>query len=192
MSLRVTRVADIHPQPWSNRAGLTRELLAWPSSGDWRLRVSVATIEQDVPFSEYLGVQRWLVVLEGDGVELKFRRQVRSLKPSHSVFHFDGAQVPQCRVLGGIPALAFNVMHRGGGQATVLPAPTKVTWSMRSDVRALFTRDPVDLQVGEGEPLKLPPMSLVWSDDAADQPWTLKTPGRPYAWWVAFSRSRGG
>lgn len=190
-SLRVTRVDDIHPQPWSNRAGLTRELLAWPSHAGWVLRVSVANIEQDAPFSEYPGVQRWLVVLEGDGVELKFKRQVRSLKPSHSLFHFDGAEVPQCRVLGGVPALSLNVMQRGVGEATVLPAPTRVTWAARSDVRALFTRDPLELQLGESELLKLPRMSLVWSDDAADQPWTIKAPGRPYAWWVAYSSGRG-
>ena len=28
-------------QPWRNRGGRTRELLAWPEPGRWRVRISV-------------------------------------------------------------------------------------------------------------------------------------------------------
>jgi len=189
-SLRVLRADEVEPQRWKNRAGLTRELLAWPAPDDWRLRVSVADIEEDVPFSRYPGVQRWLAVLEGDGIELKFKREVRSLKPSHSAFHFDGAQAPQCRLLGGLPARDLNVMQRGPGRATVLPARPGLTWSVRSRLRALFARDAVELQVGLDTPLQLSSMSLVWSDDAADQPWTLRASGRPHAWWIAYGEGK--
>ena len=39
------------PQPWRNGGGVTRELLAWPHAADWQLRVSVADVERDGPFS---------------------------------------------------------------------------------------------------------------------------------------------
>ena len=67
------RLADCPPQPWRNGGGVTRELLAWPQAADWRLRVSVADIERDGPFSPFPGVDRWFAVIEGDGVELRCR-----------------------------------------------------------------------------------------------------------------------
>ena len=59
------------PQPWRNGGGVTRELLAWPDGGDWRVRVSVADIDADGPFSAFPGVERWFAVLEGAGVALR-------------------------------------------------------------------------------------------------------------------------
>ena len=50
---------------WRNGGGRTRELLAWPDAADWKVRVSVADVESDGPFSAFPGVQRWFAVLEG-------------------------------------------------------------------------------------------------------------------------------
>jgi environmental stress-induced protein Ves len=41
--------------PWKNGGGVTRELLAWPGGGDWQVRISVAEIEADGPFSSFPG-----------------------------------------------------------------------------------------------------------------------------------------
>ena len=75
MTLRLVDLAATAPQPWRNGGGLTRELLAWPGSGDWVLRVSVADIEADGPFSAFPGIDRWFTVLSGAGVRLGRRRR---------------------------------------------------------------------------------------------------------------------
>ena len=40
----VLPVAKAVAVPWRNGGGVTRELLAWPDSKDWALRVSVADV----------------------------------------------------------------------------------------------------------------------------------------------------
>ena len=46
-------LADVPAQAWRNGGGTMRELLAWPDASDWQLRVSVAEIEADGPFSAF-------------------------------------------------------------------------------------------------------------------------------------------
>ncbi len=60
----------VAPQAWRNGGGQTRELLAWPAQGPWRLRISRADIDADGPFSAFPGVTRWFTVLQGAGVAL--------------------------------------------------------------------------------------------------------------------------
>ena len=69
-ALKHVRVVDTAPQAWRNGGGSTRELLAWPAGADWRVRVSVAEIGADGPFSAFDGVERWFAVLSGAGVVL--------------------------------------------------------------------------------------------------------------------------
>lgn len=57
--------------PWRNGGGATRELLAWPDPRDWAIRLSVAEVERDGPFSQFPGVRRWFAVLSGGGVRLR-------------------------------------------------------------------------------------------------------------------------
>ena len=59
--------ASYRTVPWKNGGGTTREIAV---SEDWRL--SVATIEQDGPFSDFTGFDRTIVPIEGNGIELIF------------------------------------------------------------------------------------------------------------------------
>lgn len=102
----------VAPQAWKNGGGVTRELLRWPGSGDWRLRLSLADITADGPFSAFPGVQRWFVVLEGDGVELTIAGQLHRLQPGDAPLHFDGGATTSCRLLGG-PTRDLNLMLAG-------------------------------------------------------------------------------
>ena len=78
--MNLVRCDALEPQPWRNGGGLTRELLAWPSRDDWALRISVADIRADGPFSAFPGVDRWFAVLEGDGVLLALPEGRRSVE----------------------------------------------------------------------------------------------------------------
>ena len=53
--MRIT-ADDVAPTPWRNGGGRTRELLAWPHVADWKVRVSIADIDRDGPFSAFPGV----------------------------------------------------------------------------------------------------------------------------------------
>lgn len=99
--------------PWSNGGGVTRELLAWPDAGGWRVRMSVAEVEADGPFSRFEGVQRWFAVLDGAGVKLRLDGEEYALTRDSSPFEFDGAVATDCALTSG-PTGDFNLMLRGG------------------------------------------------------------------------------
>lgn len=106
------RAADMPAVPWKNGGGVTRDLLCWPDAAAWKLRISLADIATDGPFSDFPGVQRWFAVVEGAGVELAFgaRRHVQRVEDAPLIF--DGAHAPGCRLLNG-PTRDLNVMLRG-------------------------------------------------------------------------------
>lgn len=112
-------IVDAHavpPQPWKNGGGVTRELLRWPAEGvgggDWRLRLSVADIAADGPFSAFPGVTRWFAVLAGEGVVLTLPDGEHTLRPGDAPLCFDGAAAPGCRLLDG-PTVDLNLMLQG-------------------------------------------------------------------------------
>jgi environmental stress-induced protein Ves len=110
----IIRADDIAPTPWKNGGGLARDLLTWPAAGpaDWRLRISLADITRDGPFSAYPGVERWFAVVEGEGVELQFEGRVQAVRSHDAPLCFDGAAAPGCRLLAGATR-DLNLMLRG-------------------------------------------------------------------------------
>jgi environmental stress-induced protein Ves len=98
--------------PWRNGGGTTRELLAWPHSGEWHARVSVAEVAASGPFSSYPGVARWFAVLSGEGVKLLVDGREHRLDRASQPFSFDGASDTQCELRGGATE-DFNLMLRG-------------------------------------------------------------------------------
>lgn len=105
---------------WRNGAGWTRAILQADRTGadtgtdapDWDWRLSIAEIEQPGPFSRFPGVERELVLLQGDGLALHFddgREQV--LQPPHGRYRFRGEDAVQGVPVAGI-VHAFNLMWR--------------------------------------------------------------------------------
>lgn len=131
---RLTHLNTVAPTPWRNGGGTTRELLAWPRSDDWQLRLSVADVASDGAFSAYPGVQRWFAVLHGAGVVLRWpppHPSMTTVTPISAVLHFDGAAPPHAQLLAG-PVQDLNLMSRSphaglhpvqAGQAWQAPAP---------------------------------------------------------------------
>ena len=183
------RWADAPPQPWRNGGGSTRELLAWPSAEDWQLRLSVADIDADGPFSIFDGVQRWFVVLQGAGVALTIDGQPRRQRMADAPLHFDGGARTDCRLLDG-PTRDLNLMlrRRCGG---LLPAQAGQAWQPPGGVCGLFSRLPGRCQVtvaGDAQPdHALPALALLWFATAPAglcwQPLTVRD-AQPQAWWL--------
>ncbi len=71
----VSRLADQRPAPWKNGGGTTLELFALPRGATletFSLRLSRARVERAGPFSRFPGVDRSLVLLAGEGLQLRF------------------------------------------------------------------------------------------------------------------------
>jgi hypothetical protein len=182
------RVDAVPGTPWRNGGGVTRELLAWPAAGDWRLRISVADIASDGPFSAFPGVQRWLTLLSGEGVALDLAGRHRTLRPGDAPLAFDGAAAPGCRLLGG-PVRDLNLMCRGGegGLHAVCAA---AAWRPPAGAQAgLFARVHGQWH-GGGQPITLAAHSLLWFADPPSGDWRFKAHAAPAAaptpigWWL--------
>lgn len=160
MTLHRVRFDDLPPQPWRNGGGVTRALLTWPHADDWAVRVSVADITRDGPFSAFAGVERWFAVLTGEGVRLGAPGVL--VGPDDDAWRFDGADAPACALRGG-PTRDLNLMLRADrARGAMTRVQGTHAWAEANDLlRAVFTRDGCVLTTG-AEAVALPPMSLAW------------------------------
>jgi environmental stress-induced protein Ves len=173
--MKVVLTASVPPQPWRNGGGQTRELWAWPSAQDWVLRISVADIERDGPFSAWPGVRRWFQVLQGAGVELHLQGRGLRLTPDDAPVAFAGEDAPGCRLMAG-PTRDLNLMLRrghGGLHAVAAGRPEHAV--------ALYSADTVACTWPDGSAIELPADALLWWGHA--RPPTLQA--SPRAWWIA-------
>ena len=178
------RADDVQPVAWRNGGGLTRELLAWPDARAWQVRVSVAEIERDGPFSAFPGVERWFVVLKGAGVTLDFAGRPVRLARTDPPLHFDGAAAPGCRLIDG-PTRDLNLMLRGLS-GRLQPVDDGAAWSPAAAGAGLFTAV-AGVCEADGQAHAVPAYALLWF---APAPHRLRfTAGeRPAAatgWWIA-------
>lgn len=106
--------ADYRDMPWKNGGGVTRELVRLPHPEDaarFVLRLSIATVAASGPFSRFAGVDRLLLLLEGEGVVLTGPEVAAPvvLGPDSPPFAFPGEWDWDCHLRGG-PVRDFNVM----------------------------------------------------------------------------------
>ena len=168
------------PQRWRNGGGWTRELLAWPPGADWRVRVSVAEIEADGPFSVFTGVRRWFCVLSGGGVELTVDGRSQRLEVGTAPFGFDGGATTDCRLLDG-PTRDLNLMVRDGPGSMTAVRPGR-GWTPPPGPCGLYAA--VD---GFFEGLPVAAHTLLWFV-GAPSPLVFERGGvshGPAGWWLA-------
>ena len=158
----IVRTADIPATPWQNGGGVQRDLFAWPSADDWRVRVGLAEIEADGPFSSFPRVQRCLAIVAGAGVELSIGGALHRVPAGANPVVFDGGAATTCRRLGGGGSTALNLMLRGlPGSIRALNGGTN--WGPRMAACGLYT-----LQAGRcrfvDEEIEVPEHALLWFD----------------------------
>ncbi|MGL6111107.1 MAG: HutD/Ves family protein [Rubrivivax sp.] len=187
MTLHTVHCDQVEPQPWRNGGGRTRELLAWPSRDDWQLRISVADIHRDGPFSPYPGVERWFAVVDGAGVLLKFAHERHNLDVDSAPLRFAGEDAPGCDLLDG-PTRDLNLMvRREHGHASLQRAEPGVDFQPRGTVRALFCADALTLQIDGSDACTLAPFTLVWAEGGGQGLWRIRSDSeRARAWWMSF------
>lgn len=115
-------IADLPAAPWKNGGGSTREILCRPPGAgldDFDWRVSIATIAASGPFSIFAGVDRTIMLLDGDGVRLAADGVDHRLDQPLEPFAFSGDLALDCTLLGRASS-DFNVMgRRSRGRAEV-------------------------------------------------------------------------
>lgn len=171
---------DMGARAWKNGGGTTRELLAWPHMHDWVVRVSVAEVGSNGPFSSFPGVHRWLGVLRGQGLRVFDWPQRRG----DELLPFDGALAPDCELIAGA-CTVVNFMHRDAkGHFTVedahhpfLPGVSEAAWV------ALFTAEGGLLEHG-ARAMPVAPLTLAWCESPAAQ--SCLFTGEGPAWWLSW------
>jgi environmental stress-induced protein Ves len=189
--LHVVAADAVAPVPWMNGGGVTRELLRSARPGaaeDWLVRISMADIAAAGPFSPFPGVTRWFAVIEGAGVGLRWpagaARAARALdlRPDDAPLEFDGADAPDCRLLGG-PTRDLNVMVRTkAARAEVVPVQPGQPWRFGPGAHGLFALQALTLRREGRAPLALPARTLAWCAEGDTRPWSIEaaaaTPAR--------------
>lgn len=180
MSWSKVSAVDVQPQAWTHGGGTTRELLAWPHARDWSLRVSVAEVERDGPFSVLPGVHRWLAVIAGAGLRLFDWPQRLGDQP----LSFDGGLAPEARLIRG-PTQVFNLMERRGSVELI---PASHVLLPRTPWVGLFTVEGGLLEHGH-RAMPLAPQTLAWSEAPAPQSCVFMGPdaSASHAWWLTWS-----
>lgn len=103
--------------PWKNGGGETIEIRIAPDNSnletfDWR--ISRARIDRSGPFSAFLGIDRTIVAIDGDGILLRFENmEPVVLAPGDPPLSFPGEMHIESEIIkGGVTDL--NVMTRRG------------------------------------------------------------------------------
>jgi uncharacterized protein len=121
MTGRVLRPSDYQRMPWKNGGGTTTEICKEISrSGEILWRLSIADVASDGPFSEFPGIDRWIMVISGKGMELAIAGlgTERLDRPFEPLF-FPGDAKTECRLIDG-PIRDFNFMiARSFGKGTL-------------------------------------------------------------------------
>lgn len=115
MSFTVFDFASLPVSRWRNGGGETREIACWPVGGDdFAWRASIATIEQDGPFSLFPNIDRSITLLSGEGVVLSSPDwEAHTLSLPLQPFAFPGDTPIHAQLLGG-SSQDFNIMTRRG------------------------------------------------------------------------------
>ena len=98
---------------WANGSGITHEVAICPSGAglaDFDWRISLADISVDADFSSFVGIERVIVLIEGEGMNLTLDGHTQPIEPLSPV-HFAGESVASCTLPHG-PTRDLNVMYR--------------------------------------------------------------------------------
>ena len=97
--------------PWANGRGTSYEIASDRSdAGEWTWRLAMAPVNEDGPFSRIECVNRFLVVVEGNGMLLSVDRKKLQCQPLQ-VVRFRGDAITDAALTNG-PITDINLMIR--------------------------------------------------------------------------------
>jgi environmental stress-induced protein Ves len=142
-------------------------------------------------------VQRWFVVISGNGVVLHMptadgHTLDHHLLPGHTPLHFDGGLAPGCRLIDGATQ-DLNLMARGG-TACMQAVDAGQPWTAHFAMRGLYTACSGVWSNGV-QSIALPANSLLWISNVkapdtahhADFCFTASHTETTRAWWLGYT-----
>jgi len=115
--MSIVGFAQLRATPWKNGLGVTREILVEPagaSMDDFLWRASIAEVDTASPFSVFPGIDRTIVLLDGDGFTLTLDdTRTHALTTPCVPFAFAGESRVEVALAGGATR-DFNLMVRRG------------------------------------------------------------------------------
>ncbi len=162
--------------PWKNGLGETIELAISENgtvdSFDWRL--SIATVSNDGPFSNFYGYRRCLVLLEGNGIELRHdQSSVDRLDHRFAFARFDGG----CKTVGTLlsgPIKDFNIMTNDKTHRSVVNTYAGLNSVKVETSGIVFVYSPTNrLEINGIESATVLPDHLLRADDSEKYPMTV-------------------
>lgn len=177
MKLGHLKAQDYRRQPWKNGGGFTTELAIEPplspAQGKFLWRLSIANVERSGPFSDFAGYERTLMLLSGEGMELRFEAQpAMRIDRREQPFVFDGGWKAECTLLGG-PVQDMNLMvdrARARGSLQVVALRPQATVLSAAGCTLLYVLRGRALASILGEEVSLAQGELLRIDDAQDFP----------------------
>lgn len=115
--MEIIRFADIHPEPWRNGGGVTRELASHPKAasaqdGAWDWRVSIADVTKAGAFSAFPGMERVITIIDGELLLLTVDGAEHPLE-KYRPFRFSGEAASSAALPTG-DIRDLNVIARAG------------------------------------------------------------------------------
>lgn len=114
--MEIIRYADLKPQPWQNRGGVTRQIASGAAGGapenGWDWRVSIADVTKAGDFSPFPGMERVLTVIEGELLLLRIDGAEQPLE-KYRPFRFPGSAATSASLPTG-DIRNLNVITRTG------------------------------------------------------------------------------
>jgi environmental stress-induced protein Ves len=107
--MRVQRFSEHRAMPWANGLGTSYEVASDRNAdGEWTWRVAIAPVVEEGPFSVMPGVDRELVVIEGNGMVLEVDGESVECLPSRAI-RFSGDSITFARLVDG-PVVDLGLM----------------------------------------------------------------------------------
>jgi uncharacterized protein len=181
MTVRLIRNQDLVRIPWKNGGGTTAEVASFPEGSTldtFGWRISMADVASDGPFSNFPGIERTLILVEGAGIEIEVAGASHRLDPASPLLSFPGDVPTKARLLSG-PIRDLNVMTRRGQfeHRTTFVQAGAITPSGNCRAAFIFALDAaLGLSAGSAKYV-LQPLDALALDAATDNV-VLSGPGR--------------
>lgn len=110
--IRRIKASEFKNMLWKNGKGTTTQIFREPETGDFDWRVSCATVANDGPFSHFIGYDRSLSIINGNGMVVSVNDKPGiTITPVTPPFSFSGDHNTSAILIDG-PVLDFNVIYR--------------------------------------------------------------------------------
>jgi uncharacterized protein len=154
--MKLIDVTTLPATSWKNGGGATRTIALSPADAsfdnfDWR--VSIAEVSSAGDFSRFPGVDRVILLLDGDGMILHFTHDSVALTTHYEAFNFSGDDAIRSELVNG-STRDLNVMTRRGRTHADVQVSQSEFRARPADAgifycaRGAFSTGPVNLNAG--------------------------------------------